>query len=49
LRHYKDSTGKEGYRISHHPNLKDRTFVGKYLTMEEKLQMAMEYLNSAKG
>jgi hypothetical protein len=48
LRHYKASTGKEGYRVSHHPKLKDKAFVGKYLTMEEKLQNATEYLNSIK-
>ena len=29
LRYYTDSSGKEGYRISHHPSLKDRSFVGK--------------------
>jgi group I intron endonuclease len=46
LRSYKDSSGKEGYRISNHPTLKDRSFVSKYTSMEDKLQMATEYLNS---
>jgi hypothetical protein len=49
LRHYHDNSGKEGYRICNHPDLKDRSFVSKYSTMSEKLQMAMEYLNSIKG
>ena len=46
LRYYKDSSGKEGYRISHHPNLKEKSFVSKYTSMEAKLLLAMEYLNS---
>lgn len=46
LRYYKDSSGKEGYRISHHPNLKEKSFVSKYTSMEDKLLLAMEYLNS---
>lgn len=49
IRHYKDSTGKEGYRVSHHPHLKDRSFLSKYDSMEEKLQMANNYLNSYIG
>jgi hypothetical protein len=46
LRYYKDSSGKEGYRISNHPLLNDKSFVSKYLSMENKLQMALQYLNS---
>lgn len=46
LRYYKDSFGKEGYRISHHPNLKEKSFVSKYTSMEDKLQLAIKYLNS---
>ncbi len=46
LRYYKDSSGKEGYRISHHPILKEKSFVSKYVSMEDKLQLALEYLNS---
>jgi hypothetical protein len=49
IRHYKTSTGKEGYRVSHHPHLKDTSFVSKYVSMEEKLQKAMEYINSYNG
>jgi group I intron endonuclease len=47
IRSYHDSSGKEGYRISHHPKLKDRSFVSKYLTMDEKLNLALNYLNSS--
>jgi hypothetical protein len=46
LRYYRDSSGKEGYRISHHPDLKERSFVSKYTSMEDKLQLATEYLHS---
>ena len=46
LRYYKDSSGKEGYRISHHPNLKEKLFASKYTSMEDKLQLAIKYLNS---
>lgn len=45
LRYYKDLTGKEGYRISNHPNLKDKSFVSKYISIEDKLQNALNYLN----
>jgi hypothetical protein len=45
LRYYKDSSGKEGYRISNHPLLKDKSFVSKYVCIEDKLQMAIQYLN----
>jgi len=47
LRYYTDKSGKEGYRISHHPSLKDKSFVGKYIPLVEKLKLATEYLNSA--
>ena len=46
IRYYKDLLGKEGYRISHHPQLNERSFVSKYTSMEDKLKMALEYLNS---
>jgi group I intron endonuclease len=39
--------GKEGYRISHHPLLKDKCFVSKALTLSEKLELALQYLNSS--
>ena len=45
LRYYKDLTGKEGYRISNHPNLKGKSFVSKYISIEDKLQNALNYLN----
>jgi group I intron endonuclease len=45
VRHYNDSSGKEGYRISNHPNLKDKSFLSKNITMGEKLKLALEYLN----
>lgn len=35
IRHYKDSIGKEEYRVNNHPHLKDRSFVSKYDSMEE--------------
>lgn len=44
LRYYTDKSGKEGYRISNHPILKDRTFVCKKITLETKLQLALTYL-----
>lgn len=46
VRSYHDKSGKEGYRISHHPILKDRSFVSKNLSMEEKLQLALKYLTN---
>lgn len=46
VRYYTDSSGKEGYRISHHPILKEKLFVSKNLSMEDKLQLALNYLNS---
>jgi group I intron endonuclease len=47
IRHYKDKTGKEGYRISNHPLLKDKSFLSKYIDMEEKLKLALNYLNQS--
>jgi len=45
LRYYRDFTGKEGYRISNHPILKDKSFLSKKISMDEKLQLAVNYLN----
>lgn len=47
LRSYKDKTGKEGYRISNHPTLKTKSFLSKYKSQEEKLRMALNYLQTA--
>jgi len=47
LRYYKDKTCKEGYRISHHPLLKDKSFFGRTISLEEKLNSALNYLNTA--
>ena len=47
IRHYKDKTGKEGYRISNHPFLKDKSFLSKYIDLEEKLKLALNYLNQS--
>ena len=44
LRYYTDYSGKEGYRISNHPSLKDKSFLGKYISLETKLQTALTYL-----
>ncbi len=46
LRYYIDKNGKEGYRISNHPNLKDKSFLSKKITLENKLELALKYLNS---
>ena len=45
VRYYIDATGKEGYRISNHPTLKDKSFFGKTITLETKLSLALNYLN----
>lgn len=45
LRYYQDASGKEGYRISNHPTLSDRSFVSKYVQLEDKLTLALDYLN----
>lgn len=44
VRYYYDKTGKEGYRISNHPKLLDKSFVGKYISLETKLDRALAYL-----
>lgn len=46
IRHYTDSSGKEGYRVSSHPTIKAKSFLTKSITMEEKLQLAINYLNT---
>jgi hypothetical protein len=46
VRHYIDNSGKEGYRISNHPMLKPKSFLSKSITMEEKLHLAINYLNN---
>jgi hypothetical protein len=46
IRHYRDSSGKEGYRISSHPIIKSKSFLTKTKTMEEKLNLALNYLNT---
>jgi len=48
IRYYIDCAGKEGYRISNHPNLKDKSFFGKYISLENKLQSALNYINENK-
>lgn len=47
LRYYKDSKGKEGYRVSNHPILADKSFFGKTISMDTKLEKALAYLNQA--
>jgi group I intron endonuclease len=46
IRHYTDNSGKEGYRISSHPTLKSKSFLSKSITMEEKLKLALNYINA---
>lgn len=46
VRRYQDKSGKEGYRVSNHPYLKDKSFLGKTKTMTEKLDLALTYLNT---
>jgi hypothetical protein len=46
VRHYTDNSGKEGYRVSNHPTLKQKSFLRKSLTMNEKLQLALKYINA---
>lgn len=45
LRYYSDASGKEGYRVSHHPNLPDKSFFGKSITLDKKLEKALIYMN----
>jgi group I intron endonuclease len=47
IRYYTDRDGeKEGYRVSNHPVLKEKAFLGKKQTLQEKLQRALQYLHS---
>jgi group I intron endonuclease len=46
IRYYIDKSGKEGYRISNHPLVKQKSFLSKYLTLNEKLELALNYLNA---
>jgi group I intron endonuclease len=46
VRHYRETSGKEGYRINNHPFLKDKSFLSKNISMEEKLKLALDYLNN---
>jgi group I intron endonuclease len=45
VRYYKDVSGKEGYRINNHPLLKDKSFLSKKISMDKKLELALNYLN----
>ena len=44
VRYYTDINQKEGYRVSNHPILKDRSFVSKHLSLDVKLDLALKYL-----
>jgi hypothetical protein len=49
VRRYTDSSGKEGYRIMHHPKGPSKSFLSKYKTMNEKFKDCinhLKYLNS---
>ena len=45
VRYYRDHSGKEGYRVSNHPLLKEKSFLSKKLPLEIKLELALKYLN----
>ena len=45
VRDYRDHSGKEGYRVSNHPILKEKSFLSKKLPLEIKLELALKYLN----
>lgn len=45
IRKYRDSRGREGYRLSSHPTKKSKSFISKYESMEIKLQNCIDYLN----
>jgi group I intron endonuclease len=45
VRYYIDHSGKEGYRVSNHPLLKEKSFLSKKLPLEIKLELALKYLN----
>ena len=42
--YYLADRGSEGYRVMKHPTLKEKKFLAKSLTMEQKLQQAVSYL-----
>ena len=46
LRYYTDKSGKEGYRINNHPTLISKSFLSKKLSLDEKLNLALNYLNN---
>lgn len=46
IRRYIDSSGKQGYRVTSHPTLHSKSFLSKSLSMQEKLEKAIHYLNS---
>jgi group I intron endonuclease len=48
VRSYYDKTGKSGYSVCNHPTLKGKSFVSKSLTMQEKKNLALEYLSTCK-
>lgn len=48
VRYYIDKNGKEGYRISNHPILKDKSFLSKKISLETKLQNALDYIRQTK-
>lgn len=43
------SSNKEGYEVRHHPNLKQKQFTSKSITLEENLQRAIAYLADEKN
>jgi hypothetical protein len=45
LLHFIKKNGKEGYRIYHHPTLKPKSFGIQTISLEERLQQALNYLN----
>lgn len=43
--YYLQDRGKEGYRVMKHPTLKEKKFLANSLSMEQKLQQAISYVN----
>lgn len=43
---YVNYNGKLGYRVTHRPTGKNKSFLSKQYTLEEKLQMAIDYIKS---
>lgn len=41
-----DKNGRSGYMIINHPDIKNKKFTSKKLTMEEKLELILEYLKA---